>query len=514
MARVRPTDLRLPLLRFLLGAGLVSIGVTAVLYTVVGCWRPAGFQAAGLLGVMVSVVWSKVRPEHLRAQVVALSIGVLAAISANTWMLGGLLESGGHLVWALLPIVAAIVFLDGRARWAVIVASFVVVLAWVVLDPFLTSQQPLRGSVRAQFFALNLISVGFLISGTMLYFLQRLDREERALRTSEKRFRATLHNAPYAIAIQDSRGRYTFCNQGFADLFGLRPSDVEGRTDPEIFPPDLARAVQEHAQDARAGHASAEAEEEYDVGGQRKVLRSTRFTLSTDAAARPDLCWMAHDVTVRKRLQAEAARADRLQSVGTLAGGIAHDFNNILMAATGHLSLARADAGAGTRLDTRLDKVERALQRAAALTGQLLAFSRGGAPVRAAASVVDTIRDSAGFVMAGSKVQAEFDLPPDLPPAVADLSQVGRLVENLVLNAVQAMPDGGTIRISADAAVEDGSTPGLRRVRSGSRSSRRRCRRSFRSRRSPRTSSSSDHRPSRAAGIARRIERRCSRRCD
>ncbi len=465
MAPRPPLEPRRLLLRMIAGAGLASLATYTVLYGVVGPWQAMVIEAAALGIAVAGFAWILGRPQHLTAQVLAMSGLVFASVSANILLFGGLVESGGVLVWVLVPVVAAIVFLEGWATSAVLGAAFVVVVTCVALEPLLESPHFMSGLERSQFFALNLVIVGLTVSVTMVYFLRRLQAEQRALRTSEQRFRATLHNAPYAIAIQDSRGRYTFANQGFAALFGLLPADVEGHADEEVFPPDLARVFREQALRARAGETTGETEELVEVDGARKVLRSTRFMLSTTASAQPDLCWIARDVTVRKRLQAEAARADRLQSVGTLAGGIAHDFNNILMAASGHLSLARADAGVGTRFDARLERVERALQRAAALTGQLLAFSRGGAPVRGAASVLDTIRDSAAFVMAGSRARAEFELPPDLPPAEADLSQVGRLVENLVLNAVQAMPEGGTVRISGDAVEEDGSTPGLRRGR-------------------------------------------------
>ncbi|MBN1335722.1 MAG: response regulator [Deltaproteobacteria bacterium] len=453
---------RRTLVLLLMGGGLVSAFAYTVIFACIGRWNAAILAATSLGTTLAIAAWVRRRPLHVEAQVLVMCFGVFAVVPANIYTLGGLGESGGFLVWILLPVIAAPVCLEGSKRWLVLVAALALLLAWLALDPHLPVGDPSLGSSGNRFYVLNLVFVGTIVSVAALAFLRRLEEERRALRTSESRLRATLHNAPYAIAIQDADGRYTFANEGFAALFNLGPSDVEGHTDDEIFAPDLARVLRERAERARGDQTTGECEEEYAIDGVERTLRSTRFCLSTDAA-RPDLCWIARDVTVRKRLQNEAARAERLQSVGTLAGGIAHDFNNILMAATGHLSLARAEAQGSPRLDTRLDKVERALQRATALTGQLLAFSRGGAPVREATSVVDTIRESAAFVMAGSRVRAEFDLPPGLPPAVADLSQVGRLVENLVLNAVQSMPEGGTIRISADVVQEDGSTPDLKK---------------------------------------------------
>jgi signal transduction histidine kinase/ligand-binding sensor domain-containing protein/CheY-like chemotaxis protein len=147
-----------------------------------------------------------------------------------------------------------------------------------------------------------------------------------------------------------------------------------------------------------------------------------------------------------RRAEAELAKAQRLEALGLLAAGIAHDFNNLLMVILGNLSVI-ADR-TGDRARKWIADAETAIQRASQLTGQLLTFARGGAPVLHQARIDDIVRESAEFVLRGSKVRAELDLASDLKAVVIDTGQISQVLNNLLINAMQAMPDGGVIRIS------------------------------------------------------------------
>jgi signal transduction histidine kinase/CheY-like chemotaxis protein len=168
------------------------------------------------------------------------------------------------------------------------------------------------------------------------------------------------------------------------------------------------------------------------------------------------------DVTDQDRLEQELVRATRLESVGVLAGGIAHDFNNILTAVMGNLALALLDTPTHSPASASLRSAEKAALRARDLTQQLLTFAKGGEPVRAAVQLEAIVREMAAFALHGSPVKAFYDLAPNLWPADADKGQIGRVVQNLVINAVQAMPRGGTLQIMARNDPQDGQThPGL-----------------------------------------------------
>jgi signal transduction histidine kinase/CheY-like chemotaxis protein len=169
----------------------------------------------------------------------------------------------------------------------------------------------------------------------------------------------------------------------------------------------------------------------------------------------------------REAAQVEALRAQKLESLGTLAGGIAHDFNNILTAFLGNLDLARESAREGdvADVDDLLGRAQKALRRAKALTGQLLAFARGGAPVRESATINEILHESSSFVLRGTNVTCCVDVPDDLWPVEADVGQISQLVQNLVMNAAQAMPDGGAAFLNARNVSGGELPPGLAQSR-------------------------------------------------
>jgi CheY-like chemotaxis protein/anti-sigma regulatory factor (Ser/Thr protein kinase) len=147
-----------------------------------------------------------------------------------------------------------------------------------------------------------------------------------------------------------------------------------------------------------------------------------------------------------------------MESVGILAGGIAHDFNNILTAIMSNLTLLQLDLGETPEQGSLLDEAVRATKRAGDLTLQLLTFAKGGDPVRTAVQLPEIVKEAATFAHRGSGVGSEFHMPDDLWAANVDKAQISQVVQNLVINATQAMPNGGTLRIEAsNARVPPGS---------------------------------------------------------
>jgi PAS domain S-box-containing protein len=165
------------------------------------------------------------------------------------------------------------------------------------------------------------------------------------------------------------------------------------------------------------------------------------------------------DITDEHHLQQERLRGSKLDSLGILAGGIAHDFNNILTAVIGNLSFARMFTKPGEKQHDRLEEAEKAAMRAKDLATQLLTFSKGGTPVRQTASLPEIVQDSTAFALRGSNVRCEFSMSPDLVTVEIDSGQISQVVNNLVINAVQAMPDGGVIRVEAANCRIDAESP-------------------------------------------------------
>ncbi|MFT3828798.1 MAG: ATP-binding protein [Opitutaceae bacterium] len=161
------------------------------------------------------------------------------------------------------------------------------------------------------------------------------------------------------------------------------------------------------------------------------------------------------------RLEAELQRATRLESLGLLAGGIAHDFNNLLTVIVGNISMASLAPALDSETSEHLHAASRATMRARDLTQQLLTFAKGGAPIRTALALPEIVREIAGFVLRGTAVSCEYDFQSALRPAHVDKGQISQVVQNLVLNAVQSMPDGGRIRI---ALRNESVSPGENRL--------------------------------------------------
>ncbi len=153
------------------------------------------------------------------------------------------------------------------------------------------------------------------------------------------------------------------------------------------------------------------------------------------------------DITHKLKMEEEIIRAQKLESVGLLAGGIAHDFNNLLTVVLGNISMAKVLSSTSDKVTARLAEAEKAALRSRELTQQLLTFASGGAPVRRSALVTELLRDTVGFALSGSKVRCELTIDSALPPVEIDEGQISQVLHNLIINADQSMPEGGTIRI-------------------------------------------------------------------
>lgn len=156
-----------------------------------------------------------------------------------------------------------------------------------------------------------------------------------------------------------------------------------------------------------------------------------------------------------RRSEDELLRDAKRESLELLAGGVAHDFNNLLTALLGNLSLARMDTGLSSEVQEWLAEAEKATGRARDLTQQLLTFAKGGEPVRRLVELGSCLREAALFARQGSRVRCEFAFAPELWPAEVDVGQIGQVVHNLVLNAVQAMPRGGIVTLAAHNVHRD-----------------------------------------------------------
>jgi PAS domain S-box-containing protein len=275
---------------------------------------------------------------------------------------------------------------------------------------------------------------------------------EAALKESEDRLRDLIENAVELILSISPDGRIEYANRMVLSTLSFAPGELLGESLCSIVSPASAPGCRKTVGQVTSGRKTGRIEMELmDKRGSR-ILAEGNATGRFEDGRCVSIRMILHDVTARKKYEEELQKAEKLESIGVLAGGIAHDFNNLLTGILGNLSIARTRTdGSPAAADAlkNLSKAENACFRARDLTQQLLIFSKGGAPVRKATSIADILRESAEFSLRGSNVRCRFDLPDDLPPVDIDEGQISQVLNNLVINAGQAMPDGGTLRVGA-----------------------------------------------------------------
>lgn len=154
-------------------------------------------------------------------------------------------------------------------------------------------------------------------------------------------------------------------------------------------------------------------------------------------------------------------RMNRIEALGIMAGGIAHDFNNLLAGILGNASLMKEGAGVDDAKRPLLDEIEKAALRAKNLSHQLLTFAQGGAPIRNTASIDQLVFETVDFIMRGSNITVHYNVAPGLVAISADMNQISQVVQNILINAKQAMPDGGIVDITMDNCTVSMNTPHL-----------------------------------------------------
>jgi PAS domain S-box-containing protein len=284
---------------------------------------------------------------------------------------------------------------------------------------------------------------------TMQDITERKNAEE-ALAESEKRYRGYLDNAPYGVLVANNEGRYIEVNRAACEITGYSQEELLAMSLSDlIHDSDQARAVDYFGEVRARGHARNELRFKPKQGSERY------WSVNSVKLSEDEWLGFVSDVTERKRMESELLKMEKLESLGVLAGGIAHDFNNILAAILGNITLAGSSLEVDDDCRPLLSEAESACMRARDLTGQLLTFSKGGAPVVKPTGVVGLIKDTAGFTLRGSHVKHEFDIANADLAANIDEGQFSQVISNLLVNAVQAMPNGGTVTISVHPAEGD-----------------------------------------------------------
>jgi PAS domain S-box-containing protein len=280
---------------------------------------------------------------------------------------------------------------------------------------------------------------------------------EEALRASEAKYRQLVDIAPAGIyEIDLTTGKFISVNEAMCEYSGYTKEEfLEMKAWDVLTEQSINKQLERYDKILRGESVPDIAEFEFIGKNGRKliILVNSKFEYENDQPVKTTT--IVQNITEIKRLEQELLKAQKLESLGVLAGGIAHDFNNFLSGIMGNISLAKLEADQGEDIIESLDEALRVTSRASALTRQLLVFSKGGAPVKKTASIAEVLRDSTVFALRGSQVKCEFNIVEDLWPVRVDLGQFSQVIHNLVINAVQAMPQGGTMQLHARNATPE-----------------------------------------------------------
>jgi PAS domain S-box-containing protein len=271
----------------------------------------------------------------------------------------------------------------------------------------------------------------------------------RELAESEERFEAFMDNSPAVVFMKDPDGRYVHVNRTFERAFGRPREEVAGRTDRELWTAEVAAALEAADGRARSAAGSLETTDSLPVAGGRVHQWTVyRFVLG-DGRGRQLLGGIALDVTEKLVLAEKMRQSNRMEAVGRLAGGIAHDFNNLLTAITGYAQLLLGELAPEDARRGYADEIAHSSERAAALTQQLLAFSRKQMLQPKVLDMNQVVSGAEGLLhrLMGANVQVVASLDAGLDPVRADVGQLEQVIVNLALNARDAMPHGGRLTL-------------------------------------------------------------------
>ncbi len=244
--------------------------------------------------------------------------------------------------------------------------------------------------------------------------------------------------------------RFLYANDAAERLSGHPRTAFAGRTAHELgTPQQLLQLWIAKVEEVFATGRPANAEFVLEAPAGRRIIESWWHPEPAPGGGVRSVLVVSREITTRLEHQEQSLRDSKLASVAVLAGGIAHDFNNMLTAILGNLGLMRGDVADRPQAVARIHAAEEAAERARDLALQLLTFARGGEPVKKTVQLADVLRQGAGFALRGTACRCDFEVQPDLWPVDADAGQIGQVVQNLVLNASQSMPHGGTIVVRA-----------------------------------------------------------------
>jgi len=293
---------------------------------------------------------------------------------------------------------------------------------------------------------------------------ERKEAEEK-IRQNEEFIRSILDTVDEGFIVIDKNYRILTANKAYCGQAGRACDDIIGKHCFEISH-NISRPCYEEGEECAVrqvfatGKPHAALHKHSDHDGHVLYVETKGFPIKDASGNVTSVIETINNITEKHLLEEERLKTQKLESIGTLAGGIAHDFNNLLQGVFGYISMARRTYDQKDKSLAMLEQAEKALHQSVNLTTQLLTFSKGGKPIKKPLSLEPVVENAVKFALSGSRTEYQLNMDQGLWQVNGDAGQLGQVIQNIVLNADQAMPLGGVVKITArNMAAEDASLP-------------------------------------------------------
>ncbi len=296
----------------------------------------------------------------------------------------------------------------------------------------------------------HVITQAFVLAGRTFFHTIWRDVTEYRRAEEEIRFLASIiENLPNAVCAIDTKGITMAWNRGAEKMLGYKAVEIIGKPITTIIPEDISQRELEHCLTIldKEGFFSGYESVRLAKDGRRIPVELTAVAIKDKAQKIKSYASIMVDITKRKKAEEERLKSHMFESIGILAGGIAHDFNNLLNIINGDIHLAKKFMEPGDKGFKRLADAEQICEIAGELSKRLTTFATGGNPMKKNMSLSGLLTEAVDTLLKGSNINPEFDLPDDLYTVAINEDLMKQAINNLVINAMEAMPQGGTLAV-------------------------------------------------------------------
>ena len=300
----------------------------------------------------------------------------------------------------------------------------------------------------------NLIVKGKVVGSISLGAdITEVRQAEKALRESENKLSVIFNSCRDAMVIHDINCRMIEVNKAACEHLGYSREELLNKSMSDFVPQEYSHLIPKRIH--KILKSGSHIFESVDMNRKGEVIPIEVNATTIEYDGKRAILSVIRDISERKQMEQEIFKVDKLESIGILAGGIAHDFNNLLTIILGNVSLSKLQLDKGSKVYPWQLEIEKAVRQAKDLTHQLLTFARGGEPVKKLICLGELLEGLMPFSLPGSSITVRTKIAPNLPPVNVDAGQISQVVNNLLINAAQSMPEGGSTYIEADTAILD-----------------------------------------------------------